>query len=118
VVERNRPDFRDLLAGAAVSVSQAGYNTMLDVLAARVPAVLVPFADGNQSEQTFRAARLAAMGFAVALPEAELTPTRLLDAVHRALTLPPPETTFDLRGAETSAGFVLARLAARRAEVG
>jgi len=33
-IEGNRPDFRALLGRAALSVSQAGYNTVLDVLAA------------------------------------------------------------------------------------
>ncbi len=42
IVERARPDFRALLAGAALSVSQAGYNTVLDLLRSGCPAVLVP----------------------------------------------------------------------------
>jgi predicted glycosyltransferase len=42
-VERARPDFRALLAGAELSVSQAGYNTTVDLLRCGVRSVLVPF---------------------------------------------------------------------------
>ncbi|MCC2114051.1 MAG: glycosyltransferase, partial [Hyphomicrobiales bacterium] len=41
VVERARSDFPALLRRAAASISQAGYNTVLDVVTAGVPAVLV-----------------------------------------------------------------------------
>jgi predicted glycosyltransferase len=85
VVERNRADFDRLLAACRVSVSQAGYNTVTEVLAAGVPGVVVPFAgDGGEREQTLRADRLAARGRLQALAEAELTPARLAAAVDRA----------------------------------
>ena len=58
-VERARPDFRALLARAAVSVSQAGYNTAVDLLRAGVAAVLVPFEAGRETEQRLRAEWLA-----------------------------------------------------------
>ena len=47
-----------LLAGAGVSISQAGYNTLMEVVQARARAVAVPFAGGNETEQTLRARRL------------------------------------------------------------
>ena len=52
VIERFRPDFPALLRNCRVSVSQAGYNTVLDLLRARARAVLVPFAAGRETEQT------------------------------------------------------------------
>ena len=39
VVERNRRDFRALLAGCRVSVSQAGYNTLIEALQAALQSV-------------------------------------------------------------------------------
>src|SRR5690606_12408511 len=68
-VERFRPDFASLLARARLSVSQAGYNTVCDLLVAGCPALLVPFAAGGETEQGLRARRLAELGLARVLPE-------------------------------------------------
>ncbi|NIY74536.1 glycosyl transferase [Thalassospira sp. HF15] len=62
VLHRFLPDFRERMARAAVSVSQAGYNTLMDVLVTRTPAVMVPFAEGGESEQTERAELLSKAG--------------------------------------------------------
>ena len=62
VVERQRADLPALLRRCRLSISQGGYNTVLDVLQAGVPAVIVPFADGGETEQTQRARVLAALG--------------------------------------------------------
>jgi predicted glycosyltransferase len=64
VIERARPDFPALLAGCAVSVSQAGYNTVVDLVAAGKPAVVVPFDAGNETEQTVRAEAMERAGLA------------------------------------------------------
>ncbi len=50
-----RPDFRLLLQRARVSISQSGYNTMLDLIESRIPSVLVPYEDGGETEQRMRA---------------------------------------------------------------
>ena len=118
LVERNRPDFPRLLAACRLSVSQAGYNTVTELLAAGVPGVVVPFeGDGGEREQALRAERLAAAGRLTQLREAELTPARLAAAVDRALA-PDPATgaaqagisKLNLAGVATSAR-VLAGLA-------
>ena len=74
VLERYRPDFPKMLQRCRVSVSQAGYNTVLDILAARAAAVVVPFASGRETEQSLRAERLAACGVLEVFPESELSP--------------------------------------------
>ncbi|KAA2238284.1 glycosyl transferase family 28 [Salinarimonas soli] len=107
VVERARPDFPALLAGAALSVSQAGYNTAVDLLRTGTPAVLVPFAAGRETEQTLRAEALAAAGLAVSLAEADLSPETLAEAVTAALTrAPSPAPAIPLDGAERTARIV------------
>ncbi len=85
VVERARPDFPALLAGAAASVSQAGYNTMIDLARACVPAVVVPFEQGKEAEQRLRAERFHALGLAGIVTEAELSGPALAAAVETAL---------------------------------
>ncbi|MBB4287145.1 glycosyltransferase family protein [Roseospira goensis] len=87
-----RPDFRALLARARLSVSQAGYNTVVETLAARCPAVLVPWGDGDESEQRDRAAVLDRLGLARALDPADLSPARLAGAVDDALATLPRRT--------------------------
>jgi len=99
-VERARPDFRTLLAGAELSVSQAGYNTAVDLLRCGVTSVLVPFEAGNETEQRLRAERLAALGLAEIVPEAELSRQNLADAIRRGLTrTPSPAPAISLDGA-------------------
>ncbi len=61
------------MAGAELSVSQAGYNTVCDVLRAGCRSLLVPFSAGGETEQTARPLRLEQLGLATALPEEGLT---------------------------------------------
>jgi predicted glycosyltransferase len=103
IVEDLRADFAPRLAVAALSISQAGYNTVLDLLAAGCPAVLVPFQGEDQTEQRLRAEALAARGRAALLGEDELTPLALAAAIEQALTLPPTRLPLRLDGAEHSA---------------
>lgn len=91
-VVRFRKDFPALVANARLSVSQAGYNTVCDLLRARCRSLLVPFASGGETEQTVRADRLQQLGLAHVLPEASLSPDRLTDAVQRALSADTPPT--------------------------
>jgi predicted glycosyltransferase len=110
-VERHRPDFGALLAAAAVSVSQAGYNTAADVLEAGCRAVMVPFDEGGETEQTRRAGALAARRLVRLLPAGDLTPQRLLEEIAQALAAPVPAAGRpQLGGAERTAHILLERL--------
>jgi predicted glycosyltransferase len=107
VVERARGDFRSLLRNCALSVSQAGYNTTMEILDAGARAVVVPFAGGSETEQTLRARALAARGRVELVEEADLAPPRLAAAVDRAAAAPPPgPPPLDLGGAERSAALI------------
>ena len=88
-VERARPDFRALLAGAELSVSQAGYNTVVDLLRSGVRPVLVPFEAGHETEQRVRAERLKAVGAAEIVSEQDLSGDALVDAIRPGLAKPP-----------------------------
>jgi predicted glycosyltransferase len=101
---RFREDFPSLLAGAELSVSQAGYNTVCDVLRAGCRSLLVPFSAGGETEQTARAERLERLGLATTLPEQGLTGWQLAEAIAEALAQPkPPAAALDLDGARGSA---------------
>ena len=59
ILEPTRRDFRAMLRHAAASVSLCGYNTAMDILQTGLPAVVIPFDDGNEVEQGLRASALA-----------------------------------------------------------
>ena len=102
IVERNRGDFAALMAGAALSISQAGYNTVCDLFGSATPAVVIPFAEAAEAEQTLRAQRLQERRRAAMLAPDALSPRNLADAVERALAL-DPRLEVDLDGAAHSA---------------
>lgn len=87
-VERARPDFPALLARCALSISQAGYNTVLDLVAAGRPAIVVPFDAGAETEQGIRAEALDRAGIATCLRLDGLTPRRLAEAVAAGIGRP------------------------------
>jgi predicted glycosyltransferase len=113
VLESQRADFQVLLAKSLLSISQAGYNTVMETLRLAKPMVLVPFETASETEQRLRAERLASLGLAWTVWESELTPNSLARAIDAALDRPPAKPlTVALDGAEVSAGLI-ADLAAR-----
>ena len=112
-VERFRPDFTALLRQARLSISQGGYNTLMEVLDAGLRAVVVPYAGGLETEQTLRANRLAARGLVEVVDEGDLGAGSLAAAVRRALGKPPPAGLAGLdTGGAAAAAEALRRLAA------
>ena len=111
-VERFVPDLSAVLARARLSVSQAGYNTVADILVAGCPAVFVPFAAGGETEQTLRAQLLQKRGIGISVSEEALTPDALSAAVDQALALPPPTLRLDVDGAANTARILNDLLAA------
>ena len=101
---RFRKDFPGLIANARLSVSQAGYNTVCDVLNARCRCLLVPFATGGETEQSLRAERLEKLGLASVLTEASLSADEMTRSVRQALDAPdPPPFSLGLDGARRTA---------------
>jgi predicted glycosyltransferase len=116
-VEPARPDFRAILGRAALSISQAGYNTIMDLLVARCPALVVPFAAGGESEQLVRALELERRGILTVLDEARLDVESLVAAAATALARPPARLpAIGLDGARASARLVREMVLARQEE--
>ncbi len=104
---RFRSDFGGLLRNATLSISQAGYNTVCDVLQAGCRSLLVPFEAGGETEQKMRATRLQTLGLTRVLFERDLSPTTMADAARAALAAPPPPpNTLDLDGADHAARII------------
>ena len=98
-VERARPDFTTLLMNSALSISQGGYNTVMETLHAKCRAVIVPYAGGLETEQTLRARLLAEKGVLQIADEDGLTPEILAAKVDDALNGPPARAEIDVNGA-------------------
>ena len=86
-------DFLSYLAAADLSISMAGYNTSMNILATGVRALVWPFSQ-NQ-EQTMRAGRLAEIGALKVITRRDLSPQRLERLINQSLSL-ESATTFDL----------------------
>lgn len=104
-VARFTTDFADVLAAADLSVSLAGYNTVMTLLAAGARALVFPF-DQNR-EQRLRAERLAEMGLLGVLDPGDLDPARLAGRLMAALEgAKPPRAAVDLNGAHNTASLL------------
>jgi predicted glycosyltransferase len=111
-IEAFRSDFADLLGGAGLSVSQAGYNTTCDILRANCRALFVPFAKGGESEQTMRSMKLEEIGLASVLPEDRLNSKDLAMAVEESLERGrPPPHGLNLEGARRTTEILRRRMA-------
>jgi len=112
IVEPARPDFRALLRNATLSISQAGYNTVVDTLCCAERAVLVPFGTDRETEQTDRALWLAERGIVACVPALELSAVTLSAAVDRAMRGPPIRSfpPCDINGAAATAALLHRRL--------
>jgi predicted glycosyltransferase len=118
VLEHSRPDFTTLLSNCALSISQAGYNTLMETLRAGARAVVVPFAGGQQTEQTLRARCFAERGLLELVEESALAPETLAAAIDRAARKPRPSPgAINLDGARRSAALI-AQLAMGKAAMG
>ncbi|EFL50090.1 conserved hypothetical protein [Solidesulfovibrio fructosivorans JJ]] len=105
-VARFADNFADILKIADVSVSLAGYNTVMALLAARARALVYPF-DQNR-EQRLRAGRLEEMGLLGLVAPEDLVPDRLADRIVAALDAPrPPRAAVDLDGARRTAALLV-----------
>src|SRR5689334_11850850 len=107
-----RSDFGRLLTSCQLSISQGGYNTVMELIATRCPSVVVPFAEGGESEQTLRARMLVERQVLSMVDPEFLTAGTLAAAVDAAR--PPAELALNLDGARESAAALIAALKARR----
>lgn len=93
---------------ASLVISRAGANTVLELAAVGVPAILIPIPWTERGEQEKNARLLESTGLARILPQAHLTPRRLWSMISNMIGSPPP------RGARTSARRLVTPDAAAR----
>lgn len=105
LVEAFTSDFLGHLAAADLSISMAGYNTSMNILAAQIPALVWPFPQNR--EQRLRAERLAGLGVVTVLNDQDLLPERLGDLIARMLSRSERASAdVDLEGAANTARWI------------
>lgn len=115
-VVRYVPDLAAEIAASAVSVSQVGYNTTMDLLGCATPAVVVPYGVGREDEQGERARRLERLGAVRVVDPDPLSPHELAAAVRDALGWTPMTVPLDLDGRTRTSELLRSLLAARDVE--
>jgi predicted glycosyltransferase len=111
---RSVPDLCREMRAAAASISQCGYNTALDILQSGVTALVVPFAEGAEDEQTKRAARLEQIGAVRVLSQQEMSASRLACEMRALFDFKPQASALDLNGVENSAKILEGLLQTRQ----
>ncbi len=95
-----------LLAQAGRVVSQCGYNSALEIVQHGLPTLFIPFARGQESEQTTRARQFGQLGLSEWMPESELCGATLARRLLRQ-NAPAPKATLNTDGARASALKIL-----------
>jgi predicted glycosyltransferase len=93
---RSVPDLSAELAAATAAVSQAGYNTTLEIIRAGVAALVAPYATAEEDEQVRRARRLERLGVLRVLER--LDPAALAHEIRRLDGCRPTTPAIDLEG--------------------
>jgi predicted glycosyltransferase len=102
-VRRAVRDLSPELRSASLSISQCGYNTALEVLQARIPALVVPYHAPGEDEQMRRAQRLQDLGAVRMLDPRDCNGGRLAAQIGAMLGSAPADVKLDLDGARASA---------------
>ena len=104
-VNRFTSNFLGFLDAADLSVSMAGYNTSMNIMAAGTPALVWPFAQNR--EQRLRAERLARLGGLKLLADDDLKPKKMAGIMQGMLAEKKrPADLIDLAGAENTAAWI------------
>lgn len=99
---RYTPNLAACLKQADLSISMAGYNTIMDVLSTGVRALVSPFIGGGDLEQTIRAQKMAQKGVLNILTPEQLDPPQLAEAILTALDREPIRVAFNDQGAKNT----------------
>lgn len=94
------------LRRADLSISMAGYNTCMNIIATGARAIVYPFTGNNNQEQTIRAHKLRALGLVEVIHGDELRPEQLAAQMAMLLKQPQAQRTapaLDLAGVKKTA---------------
>lgn len=112
------PHFQNYLCHATASISQAGYNTICDLIKAQCPSILVPFSTPSETEQRQRAEHLCLHPSFTCLDPETLTPKNLAQALGDILQKgrPAQSLVIDLGGAQNTCDLILSSAPSKRSQ--
>src|SRR5260370_24553271 len=114
---RYTTDLAAVLKSAELSVSMAGYNTVMDILSAGVRALVYQVPSNGDQEQSVRAEKLARMGVLDLIQSEELVPEELAQKLVAALRKEPTRLALNRGGAANSALLLRKHLAMHREHI-
>ena len=105
-VKRFTDRFLDYLKAADLSISMAGYNTCMNLLATQVPALVYPYR--RQQEQPIRAEKIKNLAPVRVLDDPDIDPSRLSAHIQKSFSDPHSrcDTELSLDGAENARRFL------------
>ncbi|MGE0886331.1 MAG: glycosyltransferase family protein [Blastocatellales bacterium] len=103
-LRRYTTEFASYLSRADLSISMAGYNTCMNIIAAGARAVVYPFTGNGNDEQTLRAMKLNKLGLVNVIHADELNPANLAEKIFMTIGKPKPSPAqLDLNGVRKTA---------------
>jgi predicted glycosyltransferase len=112
-------DSTSYISAADLVIAMAGYNTSVEILRTKTPAILIP-REGPSAEQRTRARLFSEKRWVDMLDPDELTPENLAQCISSHLMHPKgikPTTLPNLSGATMAAKHTLAVLASKKERV-
>lgn len=104
------PHLPAMMKQAKLIISQAGYNSAIEIMQSRVPSVLVPFVHPGEDEQCLRASRMHEIRCSHMLHPDDLDANTLEQAMSDALQTCEPVENVRVDGAHETARLIQARL--------
>ncbi|MFT5228774.1 MAG: putative glycosyltransferase [Glaciecola sp.] len=99
---RSVESLSELWKQARLSISPGGYNTLMELICSRIPALIIPHRNESNSEQEIRAIRLQEEGLAMTIEFNNSSEEELAVAVRKALDFVPADKELNLNGAENT----------------
>lgn len=106
-LEHYTTQFLSHLNRADLSISMAGYNTCMNIVATCTRAIVYPFTGNGDQEQTIRANKLRELGIVEVIHGDELNPAKLAEKILSTLSKSKPDVALlDLKGVEQTAAIL------------
>jgi len=102
ILNRSVESLSNLWKQARLSISPGGYNTLIETICGRTPALIVPYCNISNSEQEIRTDKLQKEGLVKTINLENSSEEQLAIAVKKALNFTPTDKELNLYGAENT----------------